>query len=144
MTVSLAGHFAYLRAEFAAAEAAPLSIRKARLVALLVDACADRLFAGSAGDRDVLAFRAELAERHPALAAVFALARGEAMLVTEAVEVPLADYPALSLPDFMVSLYNNHTVQRVLLAMPDGTRLPAHAVLGEAIAALAGEMKVSK
>jgi hypothetical protein len=143
LSLRLAAHLDYLRAEFAAAEAAPLSARKARLVALLADAYVDRLFAGSRGDADILAYRAALAARHAALAAIFALASGSATLVTEAVEVPLDDYPLLGLADFMVSLYNGHTVQRVRVAMPDGSRLMVHQVLAEAIDALAKETGVS-
>ena len=126
----------YLEAEFAAAKAAPLSARKARLVAMLIDAYADRLFAAGRGGEDVLEFRAVLATRAPALAAVFAVAADKAQLVTEAIEVPLSDYPTLDIADFMVCLYNNHTVQRVRIALPDGTRLPAHETLAEAIDAL--------
>ena len=36
----------------------------------------------------------------------------------------------------MVSLYNNHTVQRVRIVTPDGTRHDVHAVLAEALVAL--------
>ncbi len=70
---------------------------------------------------------------------VFALAANRPdgpQFVTEATEVALADYPSLDVADFMVSIYNDRTIQRVLIAMPDGQRLPAHTVLGEAIAAL--------
>lgn len=46
-----------------AARAAPLARRKALLVALLIDAFVDRLFAvGGRGD-DILAYRAELVQR---------------------------------------------------------------------------------
>lgn len=126
-------HLDYLRAVLDDARAAPLSGRKVRLVALLADAYADRLFAEASGDRDVRVFRRELASRSAALAAVFAVANDSARIVTDTIEVPLADYPDLPLADFMVSLYNAHTVQRVRIAMPDGTRVPAHDVLAEAI-----------
>jgi len=50
--------------------------------------------------------------------------------------VPLGDYGKLGVEDFMVSLYNGHTVQRVLIA--EGTaRCDVHAVLAEALKALA-------
>ncbi|MCS6760863.1 MAG: hypothetical protein MO846_01765 [Candidatus Devosia symbiotica] len=59
----LATHRAYLDAEMQAARAAPLARRKALLVALLIDAFVDRLFAvGGRGD-DILAYRAELVQR---------------------------------------------------------------------------------
>jgi hypothetical protein len=143
LTTSLAGHLGYLRAELEAARAAPLSAKRARLAALLIDAYVDRLFAARhAGDADVLAFRAELAVGSPALAAAFELANGTARLVTEAVEVPLDDYPALPLADFMVSLYNDHTVQRVFIVTPEGQRLPVHDVLGQALATIEKETDV--
>lgn len=106
------------------------------LCALLIDAYADRLFAADSDADDILVFRAALADRSPALAQVFDLCAGRLRLVTEAVEVPIADYPKLGIEDFMVSIYNDHTVQRVLLASPDGGRQLAHPVLGEAIAFL--------
>jgi hypothetical protein len=131
-----------LDAAFADAEAAPLSAKKAMLVALLVDAAIDRNFAASArASADVLTFREETAARSPALAEIMALAAMRAdgpRLVTDAVKVPIADYGNLSTPDFMVSLYNGHTVQRVLIARPDGTRAEIHPLLRDAIAALRG------
>lgn len=105
---------------------------------MLADAYADRLFGAQQERDDILAFRAGLAERSTALARVFALVRGELKLVTEAVAVPLSQYGQLSVEDFMVSLYNQHTVQRVRLVLPDGSRVPAHPVVGEAIGCLAG------
>lgn len=137
----LAGHRRYLEAAFAEARAAPLSARKAMLAAMLVDAHADRLFAeGAAAGEDVLAFRASLATRSPELGIVFALCalrEGGPRLVTEAVAVPIEDYPALQEADFMVSLYNAHTVQRVRVVLPDGRRLLVHDVIETALACLA-------
>lgn len=132
-------HFAYLEAEWARAQAAPLSRRKAMLVVMLADAYVDRLFEADPAADDILEFRDGLARKSTALGLVMGLAAGQPdgpRLVTEAVEVPVADYPDLPLEDFMVSLYNDRTVQRVLIAPPDGTRRPAHAVIGEAIEAL--------
>jgi hypothetical protein len=109
------------------------------LAALLIDAVADALFAAS-GEDDVLEFRARLAKGSAALALVFglcALRDGGPRLVTEAVEVPIADYPALTTEDFMVSLYNDRTVMRVRIAVGD-QRHDAHAELGEALRDLAG------
>jgi hypothetical protein len=103
------------------------------LACALADAYADRLFGAQSSTGDILAFRAGLAARSEALAQVFALVRGELTLVTEAVEVPLAEYGTLRVEDFMVSLYNNHSVQRVRIAQPDGSRTSAHSVVGEAI-----------
>jgi len=106
------------------------------LAAMLADAYADRLFSAQDETDDVLQFRAGLAARSEALGRCFGLVRGDIRLVTEAVEVPLADYGRLSVEDFMVSLYNHHTVQRVRMVLPDGTRVPAHPVVGAAIAFL--------
>ena len=133
-------HCTYLAAAFAESLAAPLSARKAMLVAVLADAYADRLFAaGGTGAEDILSFRAGLAAQSEALALLFALCAlrdGGPRLVTEAVEVPIADYPKLSVEDYMVSLYNQNTVQRVRIALPDGGRRLAHEVLADAIEAL--------
>ena len=133
----LARHFDYLEAAVAEARAAMLSRKKAMLAAHLIDAFADRLFADRnepAGD--ILAFRSELATAHPALGLVFDLVAGRAALVVEAVEVPLSEYGKLSVEDFMVSLYNQHTVQRVRIVTADGRREDVHVVLVEAVAAL--------
>lgn len=132
----LAAHLAYLQAELVAARTTPLSSRQALLVAMLIDAYADRLFAAQSEADDILSFRAGLAGGSPALALVFDLAAGRARLVTEAVKVPVADYGALSVQDFMVSLYNGHTVQRVLAMGADGARHDVHRVLREAVGAL--------
>ena len=134
--MSLEQHFVDLAAALAASEAAPLSAKKAMLVVLLADAQADRL-APAGGD--VLAFRAGLASGSDALALVFALAamrEGGARLVTEAMEVPLAEYGGLSVEDFMVSLYNSHSVQRVRVALPGGGRRDVHELLRDAVAFL--------
>lgn len=116
-----------------------LSRRRAMLATLLCDAYADRLFAAQTAEDDILRFRERLAAGSPALALVFALAAGRPdgpRLVTEAVRVPLGEYGRLSVEDFMVSLYNGHTVQRVRIALPDGSRRDVHEALAEAIAAL--------
>lgn len=119
-------------------QAAPLSRRKAMLVATLVDTYVDRLFAADPDTDDILVHRAETAARSPALGQIMALCAGHTGLavVTEAVNVPLSDYGTLDVEDFMVSLYNDHSVQRLLLALPDSARLDMLDVLEEAIAAL--------
>ncbi len=107
------------------------------LAAHLLDAYADRLFSARAEPAaDVLEFRAGLARAHPALASIFDLVAGRAELVTEAVEVPIADYGKLGVEDFMVSLDNDHTVQRLRIVGPDGRRQDVHDVLGAAVEAL--------
>ncbi|MDB5614187.1 MAG: hypothetical protein JWQ22_1840 [Devosia sp.] len=103
------------------------------LVAALVDAYVDRLFAANGEAEDILDFRAEVAVRSPALGHIMALCSGRARLVTEAVAVPIADYGTLAVEDFMVSLYNDHSVQRLRL-----NGLDMRETLAEAIAALDG------
>lgn len=128
-----------LDAAIATAARAPLSRRKAMLAALLLDEAVDHLFAQS-GATDILAFRAGLAAGAPALALLLdlcAMRDDGPRLVLEPVEVPLADYAGLDVQDFMVSLYNGHTVQRVRIATPDGSRHDAEATLAAARAALA-------
>ena len=123
----------------AAALNAPLSRKKAMLVALLVDGAVDEAFAGRAEGGDILAFREEQASRSAALRLVLELAamrEDGPRLVLEAVEVPIRDYGRLTVEDFMVSLYNDHTVQRVRIARPDGRRQDAHEVLAEAVEAV--------
>jgi hypothetical protein len=133
-------HLAYAAEAVGDARCATLSRKKAQLAAFLVDAYVDRLFAAiGAPAGDILAFRADLAAARPALALVFDLVAGRAELVIEAVEVPIADYGKLSVEDYMVSLYNHNTVQRVRIATPDGRRADIHAVLAEAIAGFSAE-----
>ena len=54
-------------------------------------------------------------------------------LETRAVEVPIPDYPRLSTADFMVSLYNKNSVQRVLLVFAGGETQLAREVIGAAV-----------
>ena len=135
---SLGLHRDYLLAEWQSAQAAPLSARKAMLVAGLVDAYVDRLFVDDPAAEDVLEFRARMGRLFPALGLVMALcSQGQGVrLVTEAVAVPLEAYGALTVEDFMVSLYNDHSIQRLRLVLPDGERRDMLEVLGEAVKAL--------
>lgn len=113
------------------------------LVAMLIDAFVDRQFAADPAADDILAYRAARAVGAPALGAVLQLcaqAEGPKMALA-AVTVPLEDYASLSVEDFMVSLYNDHSVQRVMVVWPDGRRALAHDVLGEAIEALGGDSR---
>ena len=135
---NLRQHLDYLQAEWRAWGGAPLSRPKALLVAALVDAYVDRLFAVDTAADDILVYRAEATARSSALGQVMALCAGTAgfAVVTEAVVVPLTDYGTLGVEDFMVSLYNDHSVQRLLLVLPDGSKRNMLEVLSEAIAAL--------
>src|SRR5690606_18982696 len=100
-------HRAYLDACWAAAQAAPLSARKAMLVATLVDAFVDHQFAADAGAEDILDYRSARAAASPALALIMDLcAQRGVRLVTETVAVPISAYDRLGIEDFMVSLYN--------------------------------------
>jgi len=137
--MSVAEALATARAAIDAAAAAPLSRKKAMLAALLLDGAVDAWFAASGGD-DALAFRKGLRDRAPAVVPVLDLAAmtGTTLLIA-AVDVPFADYPKLGVEDFMVSLYNGRTVQRVLIASPGGGRIEVHAALQAALAALDAE-----
>jgi hypothetical protein len=105
---------------------------------MLLDDFADRAWAAWKGEpesvfgaEDVLAFRAALAAAAPPVAAAMALAEGRPdgpVLEVRAVAVPLADYPFLGVEDFMVSLYNGHTVMRVMI-VKDETATEALPVL---------------
>jgi hypothetical protein len=133
----LASHWEYLEAEWQAAVDAPLSQRKVLLVAMLIDAYVDRLFAADHSAEDVLEFRRARAAASPALGLVMQVAmQAGAQLRTEAVPVPIADYAALAVEDFMVSLYNDHSVQRVVMIASDGERFDAQEILADAMAAL--------
>lgn len=131
-------HWDYLENEWRAAKAAPLSLRKAMVVVGLLDAFADRMAVAGEHD-DVLAFRAGLAENSPALTQVFGLASHRddgPRLQVQAVAVPVGEMGRLPVEDFMVSLYNNHSVQRLMVVASGMAPVLAHEVLAEAVAAL--------
>ena len=140
----LAEGFSRIEVAFAAARAHPLSSRKTLLVAALLDNFCDQVFealrftapARVFAAEDVLAFRERLRAEEPALGLVFelcAMAPDGPRLETRAVSVPIEDYEKLSIEDFMVSLYNANSVQRVMIVSPDGSARLAHEVLGAAV-----------
>ena len=135
----LSAHWDYLQDAWAEAQAAPLSRRKALLVASLVDAYADRLFSAQPSPGDILVFREDLAAGSDALRLIFALAARSADVVpsTAFVAVPLETYGQLRVEDFMVSLYNGNAIQRQFLLLPDGTKRDLLDTLAQAMAALA-------
>ena len=144
MPLSLGEHFALIEEENRASRAAPLSARKAMLVATLLDQFADRVFAAHRAEAperiyfadDLLAFRAALSDRSAALATIFSLCSlrpASPVLQVTTVEVPIADYAQLPVEDYMVSLYNQNTVQRLMIVSSDGPQLPAREVLDEAV-----------
>lgn len=136
--MSVVGALAQARSAVATARAHPQSRRKAMLAALLVDAMVDALFEESGGD-DVLAFRAALRARAPALAPILDIAgMNGPELVLEPVELDAAD-ATLDVGDVMVSFYNRGTVPRVLIVAPDGSRRDVHAALAVALEALKAE-----
>ncbi len=123
----------------------PLSIRKAMLVVALADAMVDRLFAAADDPKDLLEFRAAVSAENGALSLVMELAahrpRGPQLTVIER-QIALEQYGALPLEDFMVSLYNNHSVQRLMVVgLP--TAMEAEAVLQQAVAELRSLVQVS-
>src|SRR5690606_21469470 len=123
----------------AEARLAMLSRRKAMLAAYLADAYADRLFAHrDALGAVILVFREQLAAARPALRLVVDLVAAKVQLIIQAVEVAFADYGKLDVEAFMVSLYNQHTVQRLRVASGE-TRDDIHRVLADAVADLVAE-----
>ena len=135
MSRTLAEHFALIEEEVAAAAAAPLSLRRARLCVDLCDVFADRVYgaagSGSAavyGCEDVLAFRNRVRAECVALATIFDAGAGRVALELRPVEVPASEFPGLTVEDYMVSLYNSNGVPRVML----GDRV-VHEVLADAV-----------
>ena len=109
------------------------------LVVSLADAMVDRLFAGNVDADDVLAFRAEVSAGNPGLASVMALAmhrRDGPWLAVKERQIPIEDYGALSVEDFMVSLYNDRTVQRLMVTGTSVQDWEAEQVLSQALAEL--------
>jgi hypothetical protein len=126
-------HFAVTTA-LAAFEASPLSRKRAMLVALLIDARIDRRMSG-----DPLAYRANIAYASPDLAIVMDLAAmrdTSPVIVLEPVTISADEAKHVGEADYMVSLYNAATVQRVRIAWPDGRREDALPILRRAVAAL--------
>jgi len=112
--------------------AAPLSRKKAMLLVLLLDAAIEE------SADDPLA-RRRAAASDPSLALVMELAamrENGPRLVLEAVTITVADAAGLREADYMVSLYNGATVERVRVAWPDGRREDALRLLRDAVAAL--------
>ncbi|MFD2649058.1 hypothetical protein ACFSX5_14815 [Devosia albogilva] len=133
----LARHRAYLEDAWRQAQAAPLSRRKVMLVAALIDAFVDHQFDADGAADDILEYRAARAASSPALALIMNLCSQRGVqLVLDTMQVPLGEYDRLGIEDFMVSLYNDHSVQRLRLALPDGGRLDMLETLKAAIAAL--------
>ena len=100
---------------------------------MLIDDAAGR------GADDPLAARAALAAADSALAIVMelcAMREGGPALVLEPVTVSAAEAAGLREADYMVSLYNGATVQRVRIGWADGRREDALSVLRQAAAAL--------
>ena len=126
-----------ITAALAALEASPMSRKKAMLLVLLIDAAVD---AARPDGADVLAHREAVARRSEALALVMELAairEGGARLVVEAAEVTADEYPALGEARYMVSLYNEATVPRLVIVGAGAVRA-ALPVLRRAVAELAG------
>jgi hypothetical protein len=112
----------YLASVWFDAQNAPLDRLRSKLVAHLV---VYHLTEWSRQDeRDILEVRETLRQQSPALNALMGLCFDESgyELEVEALTVPIEDYGSLALEDFMVSLYNSHQVQRLMLHGTDGYR----------------------
>jgi hypothetical protein len=138
----LSGYLRRAEAALAEAEAAPLSVRRALLCAVLIDDLGERAFtawtpdAGRVfGAQDALAFRRALRRRCPELgliADLCGMSTNAPRLVAKAIPIAADALAALPTEDFMVSLYNEGNVPRVMLVARDGER-PAHEVLARAL-----------
>ncbi|HWA18110.1 MAG TPA: hypothetical protein VG757_03880 [Devosia sp.] len=117
-----------------------MSLRKARLAIALVDSYADRLYAAHpARAEDILIFRAQLSATSPPLALLLAFAEqkaGAPELRLETTPLSPSDYNRLSEAEYMVSLYNNATIPRLLLIAPDGSRHDVQQTLHDALETL--------
>lgn len=100
------------------------------LLALLIDRAVDESSSG-----DLLRHRRQVATGDLATVMMVAAMKDDGpRLVVDA--VPLEDPTAVSEADYMVSVYNGGTVQRVQIAWPDGRREDALPVLRGAAAAV--------
>ena len=138
----LRGYIERAEAAWSDVQAAPLSVRKALLCAALIDDLAGRAFTAwhhdpelVFGTEDAPAFRRALRGASEAIGLIADLCgmRPDApRLVAKAIALTAADYPLLAVEDYMVSVYNAGTVQRVVMVGPTGERL-AHEVLADAL-----------
>jgi uncharacterized protein YjbJ (UPF0337 family) len=116
----------------AALEASPMSRKKAMLLVLLIDAAIDSARPANA---DLLAHRRAVAAAHPALALVIALTamrEDGPRLAVHAV-----DAPPRSEAEYMISVYNDATIPRLMIVV-DGVAREAVPLLRQAVAALDG------
>jgi len=147
----LAAYWHLLQQEYRASRAAPLSMRRALLVTALLNNLPDRVFEAERsrisaldGAEDLPAYRALLRSRSAALGTISDVANQQAngpRLELTQVSVPLEAVGTLAVEDFMVSLYNDHKVQRVVIATAEGTHALAHEVFAEAIAWWTSELE---
>lgn len=113
-----------------AARAAPLSARAALYAAVMMDRLADR-----DGASDILAARAQVRARCPAMGPLMdlaAAAAGGPYLQVVATPVPEDGFASLPVADLMVSLYNAGTVPRLMLVQAEEPALDMQDVLQEA------------
>jgi hypothetical protein len=138
-------HWRFLQDALHEYKRSPLSLRKAMLVVALADAMVDRLFAATNVAEDLLEFRVSVGAENLALALVMELAahrpHGPRFMVMER-QISLEHYGALPIEDFMVSLYNNHSVQR-LMVVGLSPELEAAAVLQQAVAEVRSLLQAS-
>ena len=97
---------------------APLSRRKAMRAVVLIDGLLEKILESGAVGDDLLEARRAITAKWPSLAVIMDLAAverdGPSLVVMEQ-EVRLEQYQQLAVEDFMVSLYNNHRVQRLVV-----------------------------
>jgi hypothetical protein len=142
----LAAYWRFLNDAQQAFAKAPLSKRKAMRVVMLADGLVDELFDIQAACDDVLEFRQALAAQHASMALVMDLAahrRDGPTLELSEQQVPLAQYGDLSIEDFMVSLYNNHSVQRLMVVGAGAAPIAVEQLLDDALEQLASLLPTS-
>lgn len=134
----LAAHWRLAERAVAASRSAALSVRHAVLAATLLDELPAAVFDAFRGTPAVLgaaniaSWRARLRSASPALAllADSCAARPDGPhLRLATVPVPEEAIRTMPIEDFMVSVYNQSTVERVVVATPGGEVTPARDIL---------------
>jgi hypothetical protein len=110
------------------------------LVIALIDVFIDRLFESAENEDDILEFRGRMATSSRGLGIVMDIAAhrpGGPRVLVGSQPVPIERYSALSVEDFMVSLYNNHSIQQLIIAGEHQPEAELFPVLERALADLA-------
>jgi hypothetical protein len=132
----LKDYWPFLRDAVQTSREAPLSRRKAMRAVVLIDGLLDKISESGAVGDDLPEARRAIAAKWPSLAVIMDLAgveRDGPSLVVMEQEVPLKRYQDLAVEDFMVSLYNNHCVQRLVVIGAAMAPIPMEHLLDKAL-----------